>query len=244
MPTSPHQVRTRVLEWARTDPRVTGAALTGSAAAGTEDAWSDVDLFLGVSEATPAEVLQDLSAYAYAELGAVHHFDLLADPAVYRAFLLVGPLELDVGLTPAAEFGSHGGAPFRVVFGTAGPPTPARGMDVAQLIGRIWHHLLHARSAIGRDRLWAAEYWVSQTRSHLLTLAAVRHGLDPAYARGAHGLPAAVTGPLEWTLVAALDRTELTRALAEVTSAAIRELGEHDPVLTARLVELLVEPAD
>jgi hypothetical protein len=41
---------------------VTGAAQTGSAAAGTEDHWSDVDLFFGLADAAPADVLKDFSA--------------------------------------------------------------------------------------------------------------------------------------------------------------------------------------
>ena len=75
-------VRARLLEWARADDRVVGAAITGSAAVGREDEWSDVDLFFGVTDV--AEVLTDVSGFLYQELGAVHHFDLAAGPAAYR----------------------------------------------------------------------------------------------------------------------------------------------------------------
>ena len=40
-------VRDRVLEMARADPRVTGGALTGSMAIGAEDEWSDIDVTFG-----------------------------------------------------------------------------------------------------------------------------------------------------------------------------------------------------
>lgn len=81
-------IRAQLLDRARQDPRVAGAALTGSAASGTEDDWSDIDLFLGVAGVEPSEVLDDFSAFLYGELGALHHFNLTSGPAVYRAFFL------------------------------------------------------------------------------------------------------------------------------------------------------------
>ena len=46
----------------------------------------------------------------------LHHWDLRSGPTVYRVFLLPGGLELDVAVTPAAEFGAHG-PKFRLLFG-------------------------------------------------------------------------------------------------------------------------------
>jgi hypothetical protein len=43
-------VRQHLLELAETDARITGAAVTGSAADGREDRWSDIDLFFGVED--------------------------------------------------------------------------------------------------------------------------------------------------------------------------------------------------
>ena len=42
------RTRARLLERARADRRITGAALTGSAAHDAQDRWSDIDLFEGV----------------------------------------------------------------------------------------------------------------------------------------------------------------------------------------------------
>lgn len=54
------RVRTWLLEKARADPRITGAAVTGSASHGAEDRWSDVDLFFGVAEGfTPRDILRE-----------------------------------------------------------------------------------------------------------------------------------------------------------------------------------------
>lgn len=237
-------LRSQLLERARTDPRVASAALTGSAAAGVEDRWSDVDLFFGVIDVEPVEVLRDFSDYLYADQDAVHHFDLLAGTAVYRAFLLDGLLEVDLGLTSIEEFRSHGGAPFRVVFGDAPPLSPAVGIDVDHLAGLVWHHVLHARSSIERGRTWQAEYWISAVRDQVLTLAAHRHSEPTVYAKGADALPASLTGPLQETLVRTLDRDELDRALQHVVDAAVRELKLHDASLAHRLAPPLQEAVE
>jgi predicted nucleotidyltransferase len=239
VPTSRREaVRAELLELARADERVTGAAITGSAAAGREDRWSDIDLFFGVTQV--AEVLADFSTYLYKELGALSHFDLAAGPAAYRGFLLPDLLEVDLGCTPTSEFRSYGTAPFSVVFGEAGPPSPGHGTDAAQLAGLIWHHVRHARTSIERGRPWLAEYWISQARFHVLTLAADRHGLDTAYAKGADALPEPIKASLGAALVRALDRQELSRALVEVTTAALHELEQHDPTAVQRLREPLL----
>jgi predicted nucleotidyltransferase len=231
-------VRAELLELARADRRVIGAAITGSAAAGPEDGWSDIDLFLGVTDV--AGVLADLSRHLYEELGAVHHFDLTAGPARYRGFLLGDLLEVDLGLAPASDFRSIGGAPFRVVYGDARPPSPARRVDVGQLAGLIWHHVLHARSSIDRGRPWLAEYWISQARFHVLTLAADRLGLDAAYAKGADALPETIRASLAPALVRDLQAPELSRALSAVAAAALTELGQHDEAIADRLRDPLL----
>lgn len=78
-----HDVRGRLLARARDDDRIVGAAITGSAARDAEDRWSDIDLFLGVADGVPvATALSDWSAFAYRELGALHHFDLQSGPAI------------------------------------------------------------------------------------------------------------------------------------------------------------------
>ena len=69
------QVRERLLERARSDGRIVGAALTGSAAGGKQDAWSDVDVFLGVAEGVDLDaVLADWTEQLGEELGVLHHW--------------------------------------------------------------------------------------------------------------------------------------------------------------------------
>jgi hypothetical protein len=63
----------------------------------------------------------------------------------------------------------------------------------------------------------------------VLTLAATRLGQAVHYAKGAHALPAEITGPLEDALVRSLDAAELDRALRVATGAFLRELRLSDP---------------
>lgn len=235
------QVRTRILERARDDVRIAGAAVTGSAAHDAEDSWSDVDLFFGVaSDTTVDEAISDWTAFVYDEFGAIHHFDVTSSSATYRAFLLPDLLEVDLGFTPAARFGPLGNGGFRVVFGAAAP-RQASTPDAGHRIGLAWHHVLHARISIERGAWWQAEYWISDVRNLVLELACLRSGHPTAYAKGAHLLPAEMTDPLQDTLVRGLDPAELTRALASVTRLLVSELHHTDPGLAATLEKPLLE---
>lgn len=235
------EVRRRLLERARQDHRIVGAAVTGSAARDAEDRWSDVDLFFGVADAVPvAGVLGDWSAFVYRELGAIHHFDLHAGPAVYRAFLLDGLLEVDLGFTAADEFGPRGDGEFSVVFGD--PVLRELGtFDQGHVIGLAWHHVLHARICLERGARWQAEYWVSAVRDHVVTLACHRLGYPTSHAKGADLLPAVVTDRLQETLVRTLDSDELVRALAAATRVLLDELAAADLEVAAALKRPLLD---
>jgi hypothetical protein len=223
------QVRARLLDRAGRDPAITGAAVTGSAARGAEDRWSDIDLFLGVAPgASIPDVVSDWSDVVYGELGGVHHFDLVSGPATYRAFLLADLLEIDLGFAPADAFGARGPGAFQLVFGDPVAPEPAS-FDPAPLVGFSWHHVRHARAAIDRGRPWEAEHWISGIRDNVLTLAGARLGQAVHYAKGAHALPGEITGPLQHTLVRSLDAAELERTLRLATDAFLRELRLNDP---------------
>ncbi|GIH90820.1 hypothetical protein ACFFMN_26310 [Planobispora siamensis] len=237
------QVRTRLLERAREDGRIAGAAITGSAAHDAEDRWSDIDLFFGVAAGSSLEeVLSDWSDFAYRELGAVHHFDLRSGPAIYRAFLLGELLEIDLGFTPVAAFGPLGTGGFRLVFGEAADRR-AGASDPGHLIGLAWHHVLHARTSVERGAVWQAEYWISGVRDHTLALACLRLGHPAGYAKGADRLPAEITGPVREALVRALDVGELSRALEAATRALLRELRESDAGVAAALEGPLLDLA-
>jgi hypothetical protein len=244
--TSDHRdaVRRQLLGLAERDPRITGAALTGSAADGREDHWSDIDLFFGVADQVALDrVLADWSGHLYGTLGALHHFDVKAPGAVYRAFLLPSCLEVDLGFTPADQFGPVG-PHFRAVFGAVAQPLPATLADPGQLIGLAWHHVLHARSCIERHQPWQAEYWISGIRDQTLALACLRFGQPPDYAKGADAVPVAVTGELEDALVHSLELEELRRALRVAATRLLLELSATDAVQARRLEGPIRELAD
>src|ERR1700730_15223214 len=110
------RVRKRLLDWAAADERITGAAITGSGAHGSEDAWSDIDLFFGGQGTEPTVVLTYLTDRVHREFDAVSLFDLHSGSTTYRVFLLPAGLEVDLAYAPAAEFGPLG-PNFRTVFG-------------------------------------------------------------------------------------------------------------------------------
>jgi hypothetical protein len=234
-------VRQRILEVAQADPRVIAGALTGSMAFGGGDRWSDIDVAFGIVEgSTPEAVLDDWTAVFAREWRVLDHFDLPFGSSVYRVFLLPSGLEVDVAVTPAADFGARG-PQFQVLFGPTRhvPATPQP--SASSLIGLSWHHVLHAHASIERHRLWQAEYWIGAIREHVLALACLRLGENARERRGVDRLPSTVTDPLAETFVRSLDEPELRRALAVATRCLIGELEAWDPTLCARLSPLLHE---
>src|ERR1051326_1348400 len=139
-------VRQRVLALAQTDPRVIAGALTGSMAFGGGDRWSDIDVAFGIAQGiTPEAILEDWTQVLAREWGVLHHFDLRYGSSVYRVFLLLSGLEVDVAGTPAEDFGPRGPT-FRALFGPIHQLEARPQPNAATLVGLCWHHVLHARS--------------------------------------------------------------------------------------------------
>ena len=115
-------LRSGLLERAAGDQRITGAAITGSAADGREDRWADIDLAFGVGDAAEMpDVIADWTAYMYSRHLALHHLDVIAGAWVYRVFLLPSTLQIDLAFVPATEFRALA-TTFRLVFGKANEP--------------------------------------------------------------------------------------------------------------------------
>jgi predicted nucleotidyltransferase len=235
------RLRDALVAAARADPRITAAALTGSASAGAEDRWSDIDLALSIAGgADPGPVVADWTDRVYREGGAVHHLDVYRGDVLFRVFLLASTLQVDIAFWPAAEFGAIGPT-FRLLFGSANDrPLPAA-PTAAGLIGMGWLYALHARSSIERGRAWQAEYMVSGMRDQVLALACLRHGLPAVEGRGADRLPPGVAAALAAGLVRSLEAAELRRAFGVVTEALIAEVGLADAGLAERLTAPLRE---
>lgn len=237
-------LRSSLLGFARNDGRITGAALTGSAAAAREDAWSDVDLAFGVAATGDLQsVLADWTAHMYDRHHAVHHLDVIAGAWTYRVFLLANTLQVDLAFVAETEFRPL--APtFRLIFGKANEPRHASPPQAAAIIGMTWLYALHARSCIARRKLWQAEYMISGVRDNALALACLRHGLPAAQGRGMDLLPTEVATPFEASLVRQLNTAELSRAFKAVIQGLLREIQTTDADLAGRLEATLKQLAE
>ena len=237
------RLRSELLQHAAADPRITGAAITGSAAAGREDRWSDIDLAFGVGSAAdlPA-VLSDWTDVMYGRNGALHHLDIRAGAWVYRVFLLPGTLQVDLAFVPASEFRPLAST-FRLVLGNANEPVEAPPARAEDLAGWGWLYALHARSCLARGRRWQAEYMISGIRDSALALACIRHGLPHVHARGADELPPESAARFEPALARGVDAAELSRAFTAAAHVLIAEIRATDAALAGRLEGALKELA-
>ena len=140
------RVRSSLLEFAGNDKRITGAAVTGSAADGREDEWSDVDLAFGVAASTDLQsVLSDWTAHMYDQHLALHHLDVMSGAWTYRVFLLANTLQVDLAFVVETEFRAL--APtFRLMSGKANEPQYPGPPKAGAIIGMAWLYALHAQS--------------------------------------------------------------------------------------------------
>jgi hypothetical protein len=233
------RLRSGLLEYAATDPRVSAAAITGSAAAEREDRWSDIDLAFAIGNAAELpNVLTDWTEHMYHLHSALHHTDIRSGEWIYRVFLLPNTLQVDLAFVSATEFRAL--APtFRLVFGEAQESRHVSPQSAMGLVGLGWLYALHARSCLGRRNWWQAEYMISGIRDHALALACMRHGLPAVHGRGMDRLPREVSAPFEDSLVRHLDRAELSRAFRVVVHGLLSEIRSADEDLAGRLQEVL-----
>ena len=232
-------LRADLIERARRDPRISGAAITGSGSVGSLDRWSDIDLGFGVREATDLRpALDDFTEYMRREQHALDSLDVVRDPWIYRVFLLPSTLQVDLAFAPATHFGARAPS-FKLVFGDAVERPHVPPPDAGELIGYGWLYALHARSSIARARPWQAEYMISAMRDQVLALACLRLGLPAREARGIDGLPSDITRPLESGLIRRLERVHLFRAFQATTDGLAREMRLVDADLAARLGPVL-----
>ena len=83
------QIREELVEAAKADSRIGGAAHLGSAARGQLDRWSDIDLALCLApDADLNQVLVDWTTRFYRDHAAVANYDVRNGDILYRVFLL------------------------------------------------------------------------------------------------------------------------------------------------------------
>jgi hypothetical protein len=240
-PEERERLRTAIIAEVCADPRVTGAAITGSASLGKEDRWSDIDLAFGVrtAEEIPG-LLRDCTERMFAAHGAVHHVDVQAGAWIYRVFLLRSSLQVDLAFAPASEFGARAPS-FKLVHGVAAPAAYRPPPQAEFLVGMAWLYALHVRPSIARGRYWQAEYMLSAARDHALALACLRHGLPTGDARGFDSLPADVRDAFRRGLAGSLDPADLVAAFRAVMDALAAEIEHADSALAERLRDPLRE---
>lgn len=243
-PEERNRLRSSWLEIAAGDPRISGAAITGSAAVDREDRWSDIDLAFGIEDAARVpEVLADWTSRMVEQHHALHHIDVRAGSWMYRVFLLPGTLQVDLAFVAAEEFRALAPS-FRLVSGEAREPAHFPSPSISNLIGMGWLYALHARSSIARGNLWQAEYMVSGVRDQGLALACIRYGLAAANGRGIDQLPHEVKARFSGALVTRLDQAELLRAFRVSVAGLLVEIRAADQLLADRLHETLTELAE
>jgi hypothetical protein len=190
-------VREHLLRLAEADEHVVAAAAVGSLAADGGDRFSDLDLSFGIADHVPvAAVLNAWTRTLIDQLDAVHLADLQRGPTTYRVFLFPDALQVDLSMTPAAQF-RPAGPRFRLLFGATAAgqaegstPPVAGGLFIAtppvpgDLFGWGVIYALHARACIERGRLWQAEHYVGAVRDHGLALFCLGQGLPAVQARG------------------------------------------------------------
>lgn len=234
------RIRDRVLQLARSDPRVVAGAVVGSLALGGGDRWSDLDLTFAVADnSSLSEVLEEWTRSLVTEFGAIHLFDLPSGPSIYRVFLMPGCLQFDLSFTPASKFGATG-PKFQLLFGSAVEKPFAPTPPAQELFGYAVHHALRARFCIERGRFWQAEYWISSLRDYALSLACRARSLPVSHGRGFDELPAEVRLILRDALVTSFERDELLRALGCAIEGLLHESGEV-PELAAKVAPQLRE---
>ena len=232
-------LREALLDRARSDGEISAAAITGSVARDAEDRWSDIDLaFAVVPGVEVSTVLERWGEAMASEHGAITSLDVPHGATTYRVFLLANGLQVDLAFSPAPEFRAL--APtFRLVFGESAPPRHAPPPTADRIIGLAWLHALHVRSALARGRTWQAEWMLSATRDHVLSLACLRHDLPAHQARGTDDLPAAVTAPLADALPRTLAPVDLAASFEAVIESLLREIEIHDLDLATSLTPTL-----
>jgi hypothetical protein len=255
-------LRDRVLTMGTRDERVVAGAIVGSLAVGAGDRYSDVDLTFGVAEgADVADVLGDWTHELVARDGALRLVDLVRGPTTYRVFLCPDALQLDLSMTPTADF-RPAGPRFRLEFGTLAPDrpeaprTPPPGdLFIAtptvreDVFGWGVIYALHARACIERGRVWQAEHYLGAVRDHGLALACLREGVTPVQARGADDLSAETLARFDGSRSATLDAGPMRRALAAAAGGLVREALDgglpHAHTIADRLAGAsLMPPAD
>jgi len=232
----------RLVEAALHDPQVDGAALLGSAARGTEDRWSDIDLALRLAPGVdPSSVADRWARQLRQEEVVIDPLDLHASGALYRVFLLASTLQVDLSFWPHGQLVT-GGAPIRLLFGQADDTAAPRfGEDTTKHLQMTWLYALHVRSALARGRSWQAIWMLEGIRNNLISMYCLRHGLPTHEGRGVDALPSTLRAELATTLITSTDTDDLRGSFRALIDSVLTETARQSLLVPAGLDHLLDE---
>jgi hypothetical protein len=202
-----------LLAQARQDRRIASGAITGSAASGREDDWSDIDLAFGIATgASLMQVLSDWTAHMYDRNSAVHHVDTRFGDWFYRTFLLPNTLQVDLAFVPSDHFQALGPR-FKVVFGAANEPANFERPTSVQTNAACLAAIACATACIAKRASWQADYFLGIARDNALVSACLDYDLPYHHGRGFDLLPAGIKATFESAFATTLDGNELSHAL-------------------------------
>jgi len=202
-----------ILEVGKNDPHVIGAALVGSYAINKQDVWSDIDISFGIKEIVkPKIILDKWTNLVKAQFEIIHYFDIASALGIYRVILFSNGIELDLSAIPQSEFGPKA-SKFKLLFGSAKEKFEIPKPSIEKIYGLSWHHVLHANSALKRNKLWQAQFWLDKLREHIFTLKCLRNNVSCQHGRGIDLLDEDELKNMEKTLVKKIKSTEIKHAL-------------------------------
>lgn len=238
-------VREQLIQRARQDPRVSGAALVGSAARGESDRWSDIDLALRLTAGADRETTaDDWTHWLRSILTVADTLDVRVGETLYRVFFSTDTLQIDLSFFPFEDFRATGGEALKLLFGEARPPAPTTEPDWQMMVRWSWLYALHARSAIARRRHLQADVMLGELRAQVIALACARAGLPTHQGRGAHHLLSEISTRIIASRAADLGGVEQTRSLHAVTQILIDEVKHLDAQYASQLEPALRNLSD
>jgi hypothetical protein len=222
-------IRDQLIAHARVDPDTVGAALVGSGARGQEDEWSDIDLVLQLADhADEAAVVARWTKWIDAQFSTADTLDVMAGGVRYRVFLLSSSLQIDLSFFPYRQFRATEES-FHLIFGYPNAPSTPTPLNVDSVIGMGWLYALHARSALARGKLLQTAMMLDDLRKQIVTLACLRHDLNPWHGRDADLLPQDEQQVLQSSRATDISWAELGRSKEALIELFRAEVGFHDP---------------
>jgi predicted nucleotidyltransferase len=170
---NPESLIARLVDVCAADERVVAAFLGGSRARGQDDAFSDVDVSVVVTDEAYDEVLAAKEGFVR-KLGAPLFLEDFGSGHI--AFVIFDDgTELELHLIRVSDLGSVRSGPHRVLLDRGGvlegkafpllAPDPGEQHEqLRQILAWFWHDLDHFTTAIGRGHLWWAAGQLEQLR--------------------------------------------------------------------------------